>query len=282
MSKNNNLDLIKIINDFLFLWVENPEEKAKHFFLIKKRMTPHGLEKYMQYYFMYKKWYKVKLNWRTNQIDWGIDLLWIKKENGKEAYIIAQCKRYWIRDINGSMIRDFWWALNLPKYTKYADRTIKYYITTSKFTYRAREYGNDLWIHMVDFYDLYKLQEFYSFEEFQNDILNFEWEIEKDKCVEKEQLHLDLENNIIKPINASDRDVFELLRQIRRDYSNIKQLNLWNIARNDTLEILSRERPHNMEALKKCTYNLSKREKNKILKHWNIFIERLKYIQYQK
>jgi len=51
----NKLELAKIISDFMFLNQENSEEKAKEFFVLKNSLTPHGFEKYMQYYFMQKK-----------------------------------------------------------------------------------------------------------------------------------------------------------------------------------------------------------------------------------
>jgi len=72
--------------------------------------------------------------------------------------------------------------------------------------------------------------------------------------------------------------VFQLLKQVRRDFSNMKQLQLWNIARNDTLQELARKRPHNLMALKKITSSFSTRERNKLDKYWDIFIERLKYL----
>lgn len=49
-------------------------------------------------------------------------------------------------------------------------------------------------------------------------------------------------------------------------------------SRNDTLELLARVRPLNIQSLKETIADLSTREKNKIMKHWNVFIERLKYI----
>lgn len=280
--KTNKLSLTKTISDFMFLGVDNPEEKAKQIFVMKTMLTAHWFEKYMQYYFMYKKWYKIKLNGNTYQVDGCIDLKWVKKEKWKEVYMIAQCKKYWVKDISESMIREFGWAVSLPKYTKYADRTEKYYITTSKYTYKAQQYWKELWIHMINFYDLYKLQAVYSFEDFKKDVLKFEGITEKNKCLEKEQLLLDLDDEVINTVEASDKQVMDLLKQVRRDISNTKQLRLGSIARNDTLEILARKRPHNLEALKKATSNLTTREKNKLNKYWEIFIERLKYVHQEE
>ncbi len=79
-------------------------------------------------------------------------------------------------------------------------------------------------------------------------------------------------------VQPTQRELFALLKQIRRDYSHIAQLRLGDIATNETLDILARERPHNLEALKVITTQLTTRERNKILKHWEIFIDRLKYL----
>jgi hypothetical protein len=49
--KINKLDLAKVISDFMFLGESEPEEKAKVVFKVKHKLTPHGFEKYMQYYF---------------------------------------------------------------------------------------------------------------------------------------------------------------------------------------------------------------------------------------
>lgn len=280
--RTNKLCLTKTISDFMFLWLENPEEKAKKIFTMKTLLTAHGFEKYMQYYFMYKKWYKVKLNGNTYQVDGCIDLKGVKKEKWNEEYMIAQCKKYSTKDISESMIREFWWALSLPKYTKYASQTKRYYITTSKFTYKAQQYWKELWIEMIDFYYLYKLQSVYSFENFKDDILRIEWISEKNKCLEKQQLLLDLDDQIINTVEASDKQVMDLLKQVRRDISNTKQLRLGSIARNDTLEILARKRPHNLEALKKATASLTTRERTKLDKYWEIFIERLKYVHQEE
>ncbi len=82
----------------------------------------------------------------------------------------------------------------------------------------------------------------------------------------------------INTIDAEDKEVLILLKQIRRDISNIKQLRLWSIAKNDTLEILAKVRPHNFEDLKKSIRHLPLRERNKLDKYWPTFVDRLKYL----
>jgi hypothetical protein len=42
--KTNKLCLTKTISDFMFLWLENPEEKAKKIFIMKTLLTAHGFE----------------------------------------------------------------------------------------------------------------------------------------------------------------------------------------------------------------------------------------------
>lgn len=273
----NKLDLTKVISDFMFLWVAEPEEKAKVIFRIKHKLTPHWFEKYMEYYFKKLKGYDIKLNWNTNSLDWGIDLIWSKNVNWREETIAVQCKKYTIRDINEDNVRSFMWALSL-KFSWDLNNTTWYYITTSKFTDKAKLFWKQTGMKLVDFSDIYNLQFYYSIEDFEKDIMQEEWSKAYYKAFNEDQMTIDLEIERYDTAFVSDKDVFQLLKQIRRDYSHQHQLRLWDMAKNDTLEILARERPHNMDSLRKSIYTLPIREKNKLDKYWPVFIERLKYI----
>lgn len=275
--KINKLDLAKIISDFMFLNEENPEEKAKVVFKVKHKLTAHWFEKYMQYYFEKIRWYKVMLNWRTNQFDGWIDLKGIKEINWVKKYLVVQCKKYSIKDISEDDVSSYQWK-TLHKYAKYKDDTESFYITTSKFTDKAEKFAKEVWLNAIDFHHIYKLQKVYSVEAFEFDLEKQEWEKEYSKSFNQDQMLIELDNQVYDTIWVADKDVFQLLKQIRRDYSNHCQLRLWDIARNDTLELLARIRPHNLTALKETIADLSTREQNKVMKHWNVFIERLKYI----
>ncbi|MDD3646427.1 MAG: restriction endonuclease [Candidatus Gracilibacteria bacterium] len=275
--KINKLDLAKIISDFMFLGVDSPEEKAKVIFKVKHKLTAHGFEKYMQYYFQIKKGYKVKLNGNTNQFDGGIDLKGIKVENGVKKYLVVQCKKYSIKDITENNIRSFQGG-TIHKYAEYKNDTDTYYITTSKFTDKAEKFAKEVGIKAIDFSHLYDLQKSYPIEQFEKDLKNQEGIKEYNKSFNQDQMLLELNNQVYDTIGVTDKDVFQLLKQVRRDYSYSKQLRLGDIARNDTLELLARKRPHNLQVLKETVSHLSTREKNKLMKHGNIFIERLKYI----
>jgi len=257
--KINKLDLAKIISDFMFLGEENPEDKAKVIFKVKHKLTAHWFEKYMQYYFEKIKWYKVKLNWRTNQFDWWIDLKGIKKVNWVKKYLVVQCKKYSIKDITEDDISSYQWK-TLYKYAKYKENTESYYITTSKFTDKAYNFAKEVWLNAIDFNHIYKLQDIYPIETFKNDIKKEEWSKEYSKSFTQDQMLIELYNQVYGTIWVADKDVFQLLKQVRRDYSNHNQLRLWDIARNDTLELLARKRPHNLQALKETISDLSKRE----------------------
>jgi len=275
--KINKLDLAKTISDFMFLWIENPEEEAIKVYKLKHTLTAHGFEKYIQYYFEKYKHYKVKLNWKTHAFDEWIDLKGIKLKNWERHFLIVQCKKYSLKDITEDHIAHFYWKI-IDKCSKFKDKTKIYYITTSKFTQKAHEFAKNKWINDVNFYGIYKLQKLFPLEQFKSELLIKEWTKEVWQSFEKQQLIMNLHTDIMNTIDATDKDVFQLLKQIRRDYSHYKQLRLWDIARNDTLELLAKKRPHNFEVLKQITNHLSTREKNKINKHWNIFIKRLQYI----
>lgn len=279
--KINTLDLSKTLSDFLFLWVNEPEEKARKVFKVKHTLSAHWFEKYIQYYFQKYKKYNVKLNWRTNEFDSWIDLKWTKYENWVNKFLIVQCKKYSIKDITEDLISSFYWKIS-KKLTDIKDKTEIFYITTSKFTQKAKEYWNDNWIKTIDFHDIYKLQEIYPLSKFKEEVEKKEWIYEIKKCFEIDQLALKLYDNHFNIESPSYSELYQFLKQIRRDYSYEKQLRLWDIARNDTLELLARERPHNLQSLKDTISWLSAREKNKILKHWDVFINRLKYLEFEE
>jgi hypothetical protein len=276
--KINTLDLTKTISDFLFLWVKNPEEKARIIFEIKHTLTAHWFEKYIQYYFQKYKKYKVKLNWRTNEFDNWIDLKWVKYEDGKNYFLLVQCKKFAIKDITEDLIANFYWKI-IDKVINLKDNIEIFYITTSKFTDKARKFWKEKWIKIIDFYDIYKLQEIYPLENFKYEILKNEWQKEIRKCFCDNQLILKLYDNHFNIESPSDSELYQFLKQIRRDYSYKNQLRLWDIARNETLELLAKKRPYNLQSLKDTIRTLSSKERNKILKYWDIFIERLKYLE---
>jgi hypothetical protein len=278
--KINKLEIAKTISDFLFLWVDNPEEKAQKIFEVRHRLDNrwHWFEKYMQYYFNKIHKFEVKVNWETNSFDWWIDLKWIKKKNWKVEYLVVQCKNYSIKDITEIDIKNFFASISLNEYSKYKNDTKYYFITTSKFTESAKIFAKKSNIILVGFEKILELQEIYSLSDFKIDLLKKEWKKEIYKSFSKEQLELKLNDNLINTIQAKDKEVFQLLKQVRRDLSNLKQLRLWDIAKNDTLELLARERPHNLEALKNITNTFTTREKNKLNKYWEEFIKRLKYL----
>lgn len=280
--KINKLDLAKTISDFLFLWVENPEEKAKKLFELKHSLDDrwHGFEKYIQYYFQNVHNYKVKLNWKTNSQDNWIDLKWIKKINWIDNYLLVQCKKYNVKDITYNDVSHFYWKIVDIK-NKYNENILLYYITTTKFTKKAKDFLDEKGIISIDFEKISKLQDYYPLEKFKEELLKNEWEKEVFSSFNSEQVIINIDDNIIDTIEATDNEVIQLLKQIRRDLSYSKQLRLWDIARNDTIELLARKRPHNLKALKEITSNLSTREKNKIDKYGKYFIERLKYLNHE-
>ena len=275
----NKIELAKMISDFMFLNIDNSEEKAKKLFKLKHSLDKkgHWFEKYIQYYFKKFKKFKVELNWKTNSYDKWIDLKWIKKENWKLKYLIVQCKNYSIKDITQNDVTSFFWNI-AENFYKNKDKTEVYYITTTKFTKLAKDFLEEKWIKAIDFELISKLESIYPIEEFKKDLLKEEWEKEVNKSFSKEQLIINLDENIINTIEATDKEVFQLLKQVRRDFSYMKQLQLWNIARNDTLELLAKKRPHNLQALKEIINTFPKRERNKLNKYWYIFVERLKYL----
>lgn len=280
--KLNSLEFAKTLSDFLFLEIDNPEEKARKLFTLKHSLSPHWFEKYIEYYFnKQKKWYTVKLNWKTYECDSWIDLKWVKYENFKNTIVVIQCKKYWIKDISEDQIAHF--------YGKVIDKVINawyeyelYYITTSKFTQKAIDFWKEKNIKMINFYDIYNLWEYYALESFKKDLIKEEWYEEYNKCFTDSQKMLELYDNYFNITTPTNTELYHFLKQVRRDYSNKIHIGAWYIAKNDTLKLLSEKRPHNLDELKKIIKDLPTREKNKLNKHWYVFIQRLELMHFEE
>lgn len=274
--KRNKLDKAKIISDFIFLWYNNPEEKAEIVFDVKHKLTAHGFEKYMQYYFK-KFWYKAFLNGDTYEYDGGIDIIWEKNKGDLHIELIAQCKKYSIKDITEEQLRSFIGGVYVQdKNLLDPSHSILYFITTTKFTQKAREYSRKANIHLVDFSKIYEMQSRYDVEEFLEDIRINEVRKEYEKYISKEQQEI----FSWVPENIKSSDVVQFLKQIRRDIlsSQSENMQLYDIAKNTTLDLLARYRPHNLNALKQVQNKCSKWESEKLAVYGYIFTERLKYI----
>jgi len=273
--KRNKLDLAKIISDFLFIGETNPEEKAQVVFNVKHSLTAHGFEKYIQYYIK-KFGYKAFLNGNTHDFDWGIDIIWEKDKWDLHIELTAQCKKYCVKDITEDQVRSFVWGIYVyDKKLLDPEHSILYYITTSKFTARAKEYAKKAWVHCVEFSDIYDMQSRYDVKEFLEDIRIHEMKKEYEKCITKEQLTL------IKwvPVNIQSYEIVKFLKQIRRDItSTLEWKKLYEVATNNTLELLARHRPHNLEALKQVMKQCNTKEQRKLDTYGYIFTERLKYV----
>lgn len=130
--------------------------------------------------------------------------------------------------------------------------------------------------------NIYRLQEIYSLETFKNDILK-ESESEYRKFIRKCEKILDLYDNYFNIIEPTKIELFNFLKQIRKNFWDKNQLRLWDVATNNTLEALARERPHNFEELKKLAMNLDNYyEEMKIMKYGEIFVDRLKYFRVEE
>ncbi len=274
--KINTLNLTKTVSDFLFLWVENPEEKAKDMFIFKHTLTPHGFEKYIEYYFSKIKGFKMTLNGNTFEMDNWIDLKWIKCENDECTFSLIQCKKYTLKDVTLDHIAHFYGKI-IDKIIEKRSQIEVYYITTSKFTQKAKDFWKEKGIFMIDFFHLYQAQKIYTLDQFKKDILDQEGTKAYEKSFESTQKVIELYENYNNIVQPTQLELFTFLRQIRRDYSHITDMRLWDIASNQTLTFLSRERPHNLASLKTVLPHLPIREQKKLLHHGEIFLERLKY-----
>lgn len=275
----NNLDLAKTISDFMFMGVENPEDSAKKMFEFRHSFDDkgHWFEKYMRYYFE-KYWnYNVELNWLTNEFDNWVDLKWERIEWWKKKKLIVQCKQYNVKDITLDDVACFYWKI-ADEYIPNKSEMNVYYITTTKFTKKAKDFLEERWIYAICGFKILAIQWKYSLSNFKSDLLEKEWQKEVSLCFSMQQTSLNIDELLVNSKYATNSQVLQLLKQVREDIKTNKQKNASDVIWNKTLKLLSEVRPHNYNALKEFKKTLSFEEKNKIEPIWMLFVDRLKYV----
>jgi hypothetical protein len=281
--KINKIELTKTISDFLFLGSEKPEEKAKKIFQIKHFLTDYWFKKYLQYYFQKYKNYTVSINKETIAKENGIDLKWVKYRSFQNYFLIAQCKKYTIKSIGEESINAFYSKI-IHKIKNKKKITELFFITTTNFTKKAKDFWKQQGIKLIDFHDIYKLQLVYPLEKFKQDLFYEEGKNELKKSFSNLNiLREDFENSTESEI-PSNTEVYDFLKKIRREISTRCQINWEEFIRDDTLKILATIRPHNREALKNIIEQNIKNseEKQKLTQYGKIFTERLKYLSHKE
>lgn len=265
----NKYEYAKIVSDLLFANENNVEQKAVDIYRMKHELTPHGFEMYIQSYFHNEYGYNSKLRNGTYEFDWGIDIEGISKYWEK---LIVQCKRRLTNDITEDDIRSFIWALYINNKTDLENKNVNiYYITTSKFTEKAKICAKKANIHLISYKWIYKIQKRYSIDQFHIDMLS-ENDYYREKCFVPDQSEIFYDHKYV----VEDQTVMQFLKQIRRELYNKNNCRAYEIAKDPTLKLIAEKRPHNLESL--LLQIRDNTEKEKIEKYWEEFFKRLKYV----
>ncbi len=263
-----NSELAKLIYD-----LDWNEERAFQVYNIRKRLTPTGFEYYVLFFFEKILGYKMTMPTSTYSPDWGIDLKGIRKNTDwTPQYCIVQCKKhasknFWVNDIRAFV----WWIYHI---LSDFPSTTAYYITTSCFTIPAKQFANKEAISMKDYSNIAKMYSQYNLEQFEKDIRNEmpkkynqifnKWK--KEKTISAQW----------KLFSSQEDELLKTLKNIR--YNIMKKTHIYtseDITNDSVLELLSRKRPHSLDAFKSALYEneFQKIEIEKTLQYANEYIK---------
>lgn len=165
-------EITKTMNDFIFLGAEKAHEKAKKILELRYSLTEYWFKKYLQYYFQKYKNYNINIEkkWEKDQ---KINLKGIKYKNFRKQILLIWCKNYKIRNIGENNIIRFY------EYTKNKIRKNNnffeiFFITTTNFSQKAKDFWKTKGIKLLNFYDIYQFLSIYPLENFKKDIFHEE------------------------------------------------------------------------------------------------------------
>lgn len=269
------MNINKIEKVKLLYLLNNNEEKVNTILKFRKNLTPKWFEYYVKYFFEKIEWYKCIFNSEkvTHKDDW-IDIKWIKWNKWNKKLLIVQCKRWSNKKTTVNDIRSFYWWI--AKIVFNNPNTNIYYITTSDdITNDALNFWDENGIMIKDYRNILKMNDIYSLKEFKKDIEENEKEIES--FFNYKQLNLiDVLNENInidkRTINSKTK---EILKIIREKIAKENQMFLYEVCKNNTIDLLVKNRPHNLESLKLVLSQniIDFRERKKLEKYWNEFIK---------
>ncbi len=246
----------------------NDERKVNLVLNFRHKLTPSGFELYIAKFFEKFGWFKtISTGWFLDQC---IDVKWVRLNAAWEKeYLIVQCKKWsayetWENDV----------AKFLGKVTKYKQKYPNTYLvfsTTNKGNLRARRFCEDNNIVFTDYTDLPQMQETYSLFDFQKFIYSTtEYYNVREKIFPKHFVEiLDKSTTDTKDVGSpwskflqeifsqktktqvkTKKDLYSLLKEVRKDFAQKENLPLHCIFSNQILEDICKIRPRNMTQLK--------------------------------
>lgn len=221
-------------------------KKAENVYKIRHYLKSDWFELFIKLYFEKFGIDMSDISWQHP--DWWIDLKWYI--NGEKVYI--QCKKYTknhtyrkgvtIWDIRGFL----WWIVSIDRdYTS----AKKIFINTADYSSPSRRFAKENDIELWDYTDIASICEEYNFEEFKKDI--------KLQNLESNKYISDYQQWLF-PVfyrDLNENDIYIYLANIREKLAVESKSSRWFVYSNPTLKAFAKNRPYNLEVLKK-TWNI--------------------------
>lgn len=194
-------------------------------------LTSKEYEYFIAYIFNKILWYTTFVTWGFN--DWGIDIKWAKRgDDWKLEYIAIQCKRWNVFNVKEKDIKQFYASTVDAKY----EHWVKLYFATTNYLTRNASILTDKYdIYFLDYnvmIDAYKMIDWNDFILFLDEKKKTNKELQNNKFKKKIQIKLN-----------SNKDLFILLKEVRKDLAEEYDLPAYCIFKDDTLNEIARRKP---------------------------------------
>lgn len=193
-------------------------------------LSPKEYEYFIAYVFNKILWYNTFVIWWFN--DWWIDIKWGKKVDWKSEYIAIQCKRWNTFNIKEKDIKQFYASVADIKYKHW----IKLFFATTNYLTRNASILTDKYdIHFLDYTVMIQAYKMIDW----SDFLVF---LDEKKIIDKELQ----DNKFKKKINIkvnSNKELFLLLKEVRKKLAKEFNLPSYCIFKDDTLNEIAKKKP---------------------------------------
>lgn len=193
-------------------------------------LSPKEYEYFIAYVFNKVLWYTTFVIWWFN--DWWIDIKWGKKVVWKLEYIAIQCKRWNTFNVKEKDIKQFYASVADIRYKHW---TKLFFATTNYLTRNASV--------LTDKYDIFFLDYTVMIEAYKKiDWNDFELYLEENRKKDKELQDNKFKNKINIRVN-SNKDLFILLKEVRKKIAKEFNLSPYCIFKDDTLNEIAKKKP---------------------------------------
>jgi len=193
-------------------------------------LSPKEYEYFIAYVFNKVLWYTTFVTWWFN--DWGIDIKWGRKVDWKLEYIAIQCKRWNTFNVKEKDIKQFYASVVDIKYKHW----IKLFFATTNYLTRNASVLTDKYdIHFLDYtvmIEAYKMIDWSDFLVFLDEKKLIDKELQDNKS--KKKIHIKVNSN---------KNLFILLKEVRKKLAKEYNLPAYCIFKDDTLNEIVKKKP---------------------------------------